>query len=106
MTSDFFAATNDGPKRPALRQIIVRDRRQLAHHLGWPPGALDTCERVERDHPGWTVSWLPPNDVPGHERPACYWARREWPAYEAHAGGEAELVKAIADAPAGSMWSA
>lgn len=103
MTQDFFPAA-DGPKRPRLQQIIVNDRRSLAHHLKWPPGALEVCERVGREHPDWTVSWLPENRVPGYQRDACYWARRDWPKHEVHAGDEAELVAGIRQAPPKSSW--
>jgi hypothetical protein len=26
---------------------------------GWPAGALDECVRLEREHPGWWVTWTP-----------------------------------------------
>ncbi len=103
--TDFYAAPIVGPKRPALHQIVTRDRRRFAEQLGWPDGTVEACERIEREQPGWRVSWLPANPVRGHERDACFWARREWPWHEIHAADPAELVAEIQLAPQGSSWS-
>lgn len=100
---DVFAA-GLGPKRKPLREIVRRDRRELAARLQWPDGAVEVCERIDREHAGWTVSWLPAGTVPGHERPACFWARREWPRHEVHAADEDELVAGIRQAPPASSW--
>lgn len=72
MTADVFAAA-DGPKRRPGLALAARNRRILAERLGWPAGALQECERLEREHPGWHVSWLPENTTPRFERPEGWW---------------------------------
>lgn len=52
----------------------ARNRRLLAERLGWPAGALEACEDVERRFPGWAVFWCRPSACPGFERPAGFWA--------------------------------
>lgn len=44
-------------------ELAARNRRIVAERLKWPDGAIDACERIERDHPGWNV----------------YYAARPWP---------------------------
>ena len=34
-----------------------RNRRVIAERTGWPEGAAEECERLEREHPGYSVSW-------------------------------------------------
>lgn len=33
--------------------LAWRNRRVLSVRLGWPDGAVEVCEQVERDHPDW-----------------------------------------------------
>lgn len=47
--------------------LAWRNRQVLAERLGWPDGELETCEQLERDHPGWTFSWRPANTRRGFE---------------------------------------
>jgi hypothetical protein len=54
-----------------------RNQRLIAERTGWPPGALDTCRRLEVEHPGWRVAWLRENRYPGFERPAGWLASNE-----------------------------
>lgn len=60
-----------GPPTLAEHNRIISAER--AH---WPADALATCERLEREHPGWSVWWLAENQVKGWERPAGYCASR------------------------------
>ncbi len=106
MSEDFFSVPVPlGPKRPTLLQIVTRDRRAFAERTGWPDGALEACERIEQEYADWRISWLPANPVVGYERPACFWARREWPHHEVYGADPAELVAEIELAPQGSMFS-
>jgi len=54
-----------------------RNLRLIAERSGWPPGALETCLRLEGEHPGWRVGWLRENTYPGFERPAGWLASTE-----------------------------
>lgn len=51
------------------------NRRRAAER--WPGGALQMCKRLEREHPGWRVSWMAANTISGWERPAGYYATRD-----------------------------
>ena len=53
-----------------------RNRRTLAEREGLPQGALETCERLDGEHPGWMVWWIRANNGKGWERPAGYSASR------------------------------
>jgi hypothetical protein len=52
----------------------------MAKRQAWPSGALEMCERLTYDHPGWDVTWLGENTVQGFERPAMFAAYRRRPA--------------------------
>lgn len=77
------------------------NRIVLARRLSWPPGAMNACDHVERDHPGWTVMWQAASTVPGWERPAGFCATRDgwsvrvghgWRRVAVYAPAVAELV--------------
>lgn len=88
-----------GPKRPDLT-VAWKNRRILAKRLDWPDGALEACERIEREHRDWAIAWLSENRTKGFERPAGYWAKREgMHAFEVYATDADELVRMIGDAP-------
>jgi hypothetical protein len=53
------------------RELSWRNRRVLAHRLGWPDEVLSTCERLDALHPDWSVWWYP---APGLGRPAGFCA--------------------------------
>jgi hypothetical protein len=36
-----------------------RNRRVVAERLDWPDGHLETCERLDDEHPGWYTNWHP-----------------------------------------------
>lgn len=57
---------------PELRR---RNRLLAAQH--WPAGALEVCERLEAEHPGWWVTWMPASVIKGWERPAGWAASRD-----------------------------
>jgi hypothetical protein len=59
---------------PIDEHLAARNRRSAAERCGWPDGVLDECERLDAAHPGWSVGWLPANDIKGWERPAGYCA--------------------------------
>lgn len=49
----------DGRPAPESRELAWKNRRTLARRLGWPDGAAEACERVERAHLRWHPSWCP-----------------------------------------------
>jgi len=59
---------------PAEHELAWRNRRILADRLGWPVGAVQECEWVEREHPGWSPHWREANAWSG--QPAGYYALR------------------------------
>ncbi|BCJ45296.1 hypothetical protein GCM10010168_85650 [Actinoplanes ianthinogenes] len=64
---------------PDENSLSWRNRRVMARRTGWPAGALAECERLDREHPGWSFGWLPENRTRGWERPAGFAAnRRDW----------------------------
>lgn len=60
--------------RPPGRDLAWDNRRLLADRLRWPLGALQECEWIDRDHPGWWAAWMDANAWA--KRPAGYYARR------------------------------
>lgn len=92
-------------KRPAGRAQYVSRRRVLAEH--WPDGTLAECERLEREHPTWWITWLPANTIEGYERPACWWARRHIPGdrkYEVYAPDAETLAVELEQTPPERSW--
>jgi hypothetical protein len=87
--------------RPIGRELAWRNRRILAERLGWPAGALEECERIERERPGWSPWWQPANAWAG--KAAGYYARRpgeSGPRFpEPYGATPAELVEAMDKAP-------
>lgn len=88
--------------------LFAHNRRLFAQREDWPDGFLLLCERLDAEHPGWAVAWMPPNPMPGRERPARWAAmipeetralvsglgwRRPW----VYAATAAELVERIAE---------
>jgi hypothetical protein len=62
--------------RPVDPDLARRNRVVVAERTGWPAGAVETCERLEAEHPGWMVSWMDANPIRGWERPAGWYAAR------------------------------
>ncbi|MEV6350904.1 hypothetical protein [Actinoplanes sp. NPDC051851] len=56
--------------------LAWRNRRLIAERTGWPDGALETCERLDEDHQGWSVMWVAENPGVGREHPAGFSATR------------------------------
>lgn len=88
--------------------LFAHNRRLFAQREDWPDGFLALCERLDAEHPGWAVTWLPATPIPGRERPARWAAmipeetrglvsglgrRRPW----VYAATAAELVERIAE---------
>ena len=48
---------------PPGPELAARNRRIIAERTGWPEGALEECERLEAEHPGYSVSWFPENKI-------------------------------------------
>jgi hypothetical protein len=62
------------PKWPSEFQLRRKNRAVLAVRQHWPEGALQACQDLEEQHPGWYVSWRGENTTPGFERPAGFYA--------------------------------
>jgi hypothetical protein len=81
--------------------LARRNRQVIAERTGWPDGALQTCERLDAEHPGWFVYWMPANDIRGWERPAGYngalVSERAWLQVEVFAETVDELEEQFAD---------
>lgn len=88
-----------------VHKLIGSNNRILAEVQKWPDGILETCEALDRGHPGWSVWWRHECKVPGLEHPAGFVAqslRNE----DVIVCGETveELAAAIAVAPASVEW--
>lgn len=59
--------------------LAEHNRRIIAARCHWPAGVLETCERLDAVHWGWSVGWLDANNITGWERPAGYHATLETP---------------------------
>lgn len=87
---------------PVGRELAWANRRLLAARQGWPEGALEACETIERDQPAWSITWR--TATPGWAdawssqaaQPAGYYATRyEAPRVELYAASPDELAAAI-----------
>ena len=78
------------------------NRRVMARRLAWPPGVLETCERLSAQHQGWWVTWRLANDIRHFEHPAAYVAYRGGPGGDVVvcAKTPAKLKAKMAKAPA------
>jgi hypothetical protein len=43
---------------PPGPEPAVRNRRIIAERLGWPAGAVEVCEQMEQESPGWWATWV------------------------------------------------
>jgi hypothetical protein len=59
-------------------EVIRRNRWLFAERLHWPEGAVETCEQLESEHPGFEVWWFPKqrSEVPVFDREAGFYAWR------------------------------
>lgn len=75
MTGEPLASV--GPELARMNRMII------AEHAGWPDGALEACEKLEADSPGWGITWNAGGQMTWVE--AGYYATRiDW-----HRGDEA-----------------
>lgn len=81
-------------------ELAWMNRAVLAERLDWPEGALEVCERIERQYPRWSVSWREANTVRGFERPAGFYGvdrdYKGWDPRPAYGATGSELAAAIA----------
>lgn len=91
---------------PPTDVVAYRNRHILAERLDWPDGAVEACERIERERPGWSVWWLGENTCRGFERPAQFTATRDgYDGTQVDAADADQLLAAIDDAPPTHRWS-
>lgn len=59
-------------------ETIRQNRRLIAERLHWPDGALEACEQLESEHPGFEVAWFGENRSarPEFNKPAGFYAWR------------------------------
>jgi len=85
----------------ARLELFNHNRRILSKRLGWPEGALEVCERLSAENPGWYFNWTVGNTLSGWERPAGF----QFQPPEKHYHGnqwryckdEEELVRRVAE---------
>ena len=78
--------------------LVHQSRRVLAERLSWPARALDACECLQREHPGWEVWWRHENSsVKGFEHKAGLYAWREGDQPQRNGVRRRELYGATAD---------
>jgi len=73
-TVDELQAAIDNYPGPAL---WAKNRRVIAERSGWPDGAVDACEQLERDWPDWSVSWEAGGGKESKD-PGFYANRHDW----------------------------
>ena len=62
--------TADEPATKPGPELALANRRLSAER--WPPGALETCEKIEAEHPGWWAYYREANKIKGFEHPAGF----------------------------------
>jgi hypothetical protein len=62
------------PEPEAYREMRRRNLRLLAQSGNWPEGAVQACEQIEAEHPGWSVFYSNGGWMTWKE--AGYYARR------------------------------
>jgi hypothetical protein len=85
---------------PHVDEMRARNEELLAERLRWPPGALAEVRRLQREHPGWNVTWS--NGGAGSWREPGYyaWPRTPWPPRRfVHRARPAELAVVLEMAP-------
>lgn len=79
MSGDFYPRPPAHP-RPKIRgrSLADRNRRLIAERLDWEAGAVEECERMEREFPGFDVAWFAESvsEDPAFNRPAGFYAWR------------------------------
>lgn len=55
-----------------MTDLAWRNRRVIARRTGWPEGVLEECERLDGEHPGWSVWWLPEKTCGSFQSPAGF----------------------------------
>lgn len=62
---------------PVGPELAVRNRRLTAERTGWPDGALEACEKLEAETPGWSISWYAGGGMTWVEA-GYYASRADW----------------------------
>jgi len=62
-----------GELAPIGPEMGRRNRRLIAERTGWPKGAVEACEAIERDHPGWRVDYMHESNIRGFEHAAGFY---------------------------------
>ena len=68
--------TGTGDLHPIGPDLLRHNRRVMAERLGWPDGAVETCDWLQDAYPDWISGWQAEQAIPGFEKPAGYYASR------------------------------
>jgi hypothetical protein len=52
---EIFAAA--ARRRQESRELAHRNRRIIAERMGWPDGAIEVCEKLDLEFPGWHCNY-------------------------------------------------
>lgn len=89
------------PLDPPGPELADKNRRILAERLHWPDDALEACEQISKNSPGWDVTWAPGGDLhwtePGYYATHDHLYRGTGPRPWLYGATPDELRAAIAD---------
>jgi hypothetical protein len=83
-------------------ELALKNRKLSAEK--WPAGALETCEKIEAEHPGWWAFWRDANTIKGFEHPASFAAHHQGRHVTVCGVDAAALSVAIEQAPEQRHW--
>ena len=89
---------------PPGPELLAKNRRLLAQREHWPDGALQGCEQVDADHPGWATWW---RRADGWTPAAGFYAQRHGetgPRYPRPYGATPDELGAAIDAAPQRFW--
>lgn len=96
------------PLHPTGPELADKNRRVLAERLHWPAGAVEACEQIETEAPGWAVTWAKGGDLtwtrPGYYAQPTHWPRAGMRPF-AYGATPAELRAAISDREPVVRWA-
>lgn len=97
------------PLHPPGPELAAKNRRLLAERWGWPDGALQACEKIEKLHPGWSAMWSAGGEHTWRE-PGFYAThpdlrRGSGPTHYLHAETMAEMLAVISDHEPVERWA-
>lgn len=96
------------PLDPVGPELAAKNRRILAERLHWPDGALETCEQIEKNLPGWDVTWAAGGELtwtePGYYATHPHLTRGPGPRRWLYGATPDDLLAVIADNEPAERW--